>query len=82
MQRVGFIEAGAAILLLLTLCVAALGVWIFVWRRAFAKGWRAARGAAPKCPKCGYSLAGLTLARCPECGSEWQLEELWRHVER
>ena len=23
----------------------------------------------PKCAKCGYLLVGLTLARCPECGT-------------
>lgn len=30
---------------------------------------RRARGVGA-CPECGYSLAGLTGARCPECGAE------------
>lgn len=25
------------------------------------------------CPRCGYSLGGLTLARCPECGARLEL---------
>jgi hypothetical protein len=28
------------------------------------------------CPRCGYSLTGLTDARCPECGSRYTLSEL------
>lgn len=28
------------------------------------------------CPKCGYSMAGLTHARCPECGTEYTLDAL------
>ena len=28
------------------------------------------------CPKCGYSLTGLTEARCPECGVQYTLSEL------
>lgn len=26
------------------------------------------------CPKCRYNLAGLTTARCPECGTEYTLD--------
>ncbi len=29
-----------------------------------------------RCPNCGYCLAGLNQARCPECGSVYTLEEL------
>ena len=28
------------------------------------------------CPLCGYDLAGLTEARCPECGSSFTLEQI------
>jgi hypothetical protein len=28
------------------------------------------------CPTCGYSLTGLTEARCPECGTQYTLSEL------
>ncbi len=28
------------------------------------------------CPTCGYSLTGLTEARCPECGSQYTIGEL------
>ncbi|MCH9033356.1 MAG: hypothetical protein IID42_02485 [Planctomycetes bacterium] len=29
------------------------------------------------CPKCGYDLKGLAMARCPECGTEFTLDELF-----
>ena len=28
------------------------------------------------CPLCGYNLAGLTEARCPECGASFTLEQI------
>jgi hypothetical protein len=31
---------------------------------------------AVACPICGYSLAGLTEARCPECGGRFTLDQL------
>lgn len=31
----------------------------------------------PICMKCGYSLQGLKATRCPECGDEPTLDELW-----
>lgn len=27
---------------------------------------------SPRCSQCGYSLKGLTKARCPECGTPFQ----------
>jgi hypothetical protein len=30
----------------------------------------ASNAPAPKCPDCGYSLAGIQGARCPECGGD------------
>lgn len=31
----------------------------------------------PRCLKCGYLLIGLTATRCPECGDEPTLDQLW-----
>ncbi len=31
----------------------------------------------PRCMKCAYSLRGLRATRCPECGDEPTLDELW-----
>ena len=31
----------------------------------------------PKCLRCGYALRGLRATRCPECGDEPTLDELW-----
>jgi len=31
----------------------------------------------PRCLRCGYSLRGLRATRCPECGDEPTLDELW-----
>lgn len=32
---------------------------------------------APRCLACGYDLTGLYATRCPECGSQPTLDELW-----
>ena len=37
--------------------------------------------SAPRCLKCGYLLIGLRSTRCPECGDEPTLDELWRGVD-
>ena len=29
------------------------------------------------CPHCGYNMTGLKIARCPECGIEYTLNELF-----
>ncbi|MCB9857611.1 MAG: hypothetical protein H6818_18160 [Phycisphaerales bacterium] len=31
-----------------------------------------------ECPKCGYSLVGLSTLRCPECGADYTIDELIR----
>ncbi|MBI4717689.1 MAG: hypothetical protein HY763_07795 [Planctomycetes bacterium] len=31
----------------------------------------------PRCLKCGYMLVGLYATRCPECGDERTIDELW-----
>lgn len=55
---------------------------VFLWRETAAE--RSARlkqstgagGAGVSCPTCGYNLTGLTATRCPECGSQFTLDEL------
>lgn len=55
------------------------GVWM-IWtsRIWLARGSDALPIDAPRCIKCGYLLIGLRSTRCPECGSEPTLDELWR----
>jgi len=72
-----WIDAGVTLLVVLTCGVTALAA-LLLWRDGFRRGWRRAREAPPTCPKCGYNLSGLTQSRCPECGSEFRLDELWR----
>ncbi|GIK16528.1 MAG: hypothetical protein BroJett003_14920 [Planctomycetota bacterium] len=72
-----FVSIGVLLLVLLTLVVAALFVFL-VWRNGYVRGWRAAREVPPVCPTCGYEMTGLAQCRCPECGREYTLEELWR----
>jgi hypothetical protein len=60
------------------------GCWIlwttWLWRQTPAERLAAAMRASPDqtvlCPTCGYNLAGLYEARCPECGTRYTLVEL------
>jgi hypothetical protein len=61
----------------------ALAIWIAatacIWRETPAE--RVARrdprmGSWLTCPRCGYSMKGLREARCPECGTQYTLDEL------
>ena len=52
---------------------------VLIWRETAAE--RLTRLTAQgmpvlACPLCGYNLAGLTEARCPECGASFTLEQL------
>lgn len=54
---------------------------VLVWRETEAE--RSARlraighdGPGIPCPTCGYDMTGLKSTRCPECGSEFTLDEL------
>jgi len=52
---------------------------VLIWRETAAE--RLARLTAHgmpviACPLCGYNLAGLTEARCPECGAAFTLEQI------
>ena len=51
---------------------------VVIWRETPDE--RASRlailGSAVLCPRCGYNLAGLREARCPECGASFTLDQL------
>src|SRR5215210_5504928 len=52
---------------------------VLIWRETAAE--RLSRLTAHgmpvlACPLCGYNLAGLTEARCPECGARFTLEQI------
>jgi hypothetical protein len=52
----------------------------FVWRETAAeKAERHSRAGADSviCPACSYDLKGLREARCPECGTQYALDELF-----
>ena len=52
---------------------------VLLWRETAGErlGRLTAHGMpAVACPLCGYDLAGLTEARCPECGSRFTLEQI------
>jgi hypothetical protein len=57
-------------------------LWVFatilIWRETAAE--RAARlsqtASGIVCPTCGYNLTGLTGTRCPECGTQFTLDQL------
>ncbi len=72
-----WLNAGVLLLVMLTGCVMAF-VASLIWVNGYNKGWREARKAPPICPKCKYNLSGLSQCRCPECGTEFRLDELWR----
>ncbi len=54
------------------------GLWmagtVRYWPMKVAPG---VNGLTPKCLQCGYLLTGLRGTRCPECGDEPTLDELW-----
>ena len=71
-----WINVGVILLVLLTLGVSVLVVFL-IWRDGYRRGWLSRPNHPPRCLKCGYNLSGLTHCRCPECGTEFRLEELW-----
>ena len=59
-------------------------VWVlataWIWRESDEEERRriaAAGGPAVMCPSCGYDLRGLKATRCPGCGTEHTLDELF-----
>lgn len=71
-----WVDTGVIVLVALTGGLT-LFVALLVWRNGYMRGWRAARATPPTCLKCGYNLSGLTQCRCPECGCEYRLDDLW-----
>ena len=68
-------------------CMTAYLVWLggtpFAWRETMAeRGERLRTGGvaegrdAVRCPTCGYNMAGLREARCPECGAAYTIDQL------
>lgn len=52
---------------------------VVIWRETTTERAQRLRGAARggvACPTCGYNLTGLTTTRCPECGTQFTLDEL------
>ena len=72
-----WIDVGVVVLVLVTGGAAGFFA-LLVWRNGYIRGWRAARDMPPTCPTCRYNLSGLTSCRCPECGTTYSLEQLWR----
>jgi len=69
-----FIAGATAILLWLVATV-------LIWRETVTERFERIRyfgDNALICPNCGYNLTGLTTCTCPECGSEYTLDELVR----
>jgi len=54
-------------------CWPALAVW--VWREMPEE--RQRRIMVVSCPKCGYDLHGLSECRCPECGQQYTIDQLY-----
>ncbi len=59
--------------------VFAFGLWMirtmYIWPLRLPSGEQPEEG--PLCPACGYLLKGLCHTRCPECGHEPTLDQLW-----
>ena len=52
---------------------------VLIWRETPAERRERLRASGRDnvvCPTCGYTLTGLTATRCPECGSQFTLDEL------
>ena len=56
------------------------GLWMALTIRHWPMASAEATGVpdAPRCLACGYSLIGLYATRCPECGDQRTLDELWQ----
>lgn len=62
-----------------------LPVTVLLWRETPAERAERIRRSASDvlfCPRCGYNMTGLQLARCPECGAQFTLNELFAAQQR
>ena len=53
---------------------------VIIWRETAlerAKRLGEVSESAFACPNCGYNMTGLRQARCPECGTQYSLDELF-----
>jgi len=64
--------------------VTGIVVWlpmtVVLWRETAeerAERIRQAAGDVLFCPRCGYNLTGLREARCPECGAQFTIDQLF-----
>ena len=58
---------------------------VLVWRERPAERAERIRQSASDvlfCPRCGYNMTGLHMARCPECGAQFTLNELFSAQQR
>lgn len=72
-DRIGIVLGG------LTWCAAWIPLTAIVWRETALERVHRLHTSAPgalACPKCGYNMTGLHQARCPECGTQFTLDEL------
>ena len=72
-----WLQAGVWLLVGLVAALTVLAAFM-VWRNGYVRGWQAARTTPPTCPLCGYNLSGLKIARCPECGTEYTIDALFK----
>ena len=63
--------------------IIAIPIWLLItlllWRETSAERAERLRQSTGKtlfCPSCGYNMTGLYEARCPECGSQYTLDQL------
>jgi hypothetical protein len=57
-----------------------LPLTVLIWRETAeerAERLRHAAGDVLYCPRCGYNMTGLHEARCPECGAQYTLNQLY-----
>jgi len=77
-----FVSGGSAIPddeILAWSAIAGVGLWMGTTAYIWPLRGHAASGlqGPPRCLRCGYLLKGLRATRCPECGDEPTLDELW-----
>ena len=77
---VGWADEAAIVLAALAWPPAWIALTAYVWRETPMERAGRLKNLAPgglACPQCGYNLTGLRQARCPECGTQFTLDELF-----